>query len=66
MSLLSRFSTLKQAGFLLESERKWRHDTFSYLTVECQGGTWTMRSPSDCIEIVADADIEEALKLLKR
>lgn len=66
MSLLSRFDALTKAGFVESPgfSRQWRHTVYSYLTVECHFGIWTMRNPSDSVEISVDDDVQPALELL--
>jgi hypothetical protein len=66
MIWLSMFDTLARAGFVATPGKlhQWRHATYSYLTVECAQGIWTMQSPNANVEINADADVQPALELL--
>lgn len=66
MSWLPMFDTLAKAGFVASPGKpsQWRHAVYSYLTVECAQGMWTMRSPNDSVEIKTDADVQAALEML--
>lgn len=68
-TLSTRIDALLLAGFRTEGDgvakyRAWRHFEYSYVTVDCSAGVWTMRSPDQSIEVKNDLDIPAALDLL--
>lgn len=68
-TLMTRFAALEAAGFSsyggwTARHLNWRHVQYSYITVKCDDGTWTMRSPDQSIEIKNDIDVIVALDLL--